>query len=125
MSVEAPTPETILAQPVFVEDLLLEAASGNRPEALELASLFRELTDAAFQEQKNALERGDFEAVRRSAHRSAGSAAACGLPRLMMSLRAVEAAPDESVAQAWRLAERLYGEACAALDRYFNTESIS
>jgi len=125
MPTEAQTKETILAEPVFVEGILMEAASGNRPDALELVSLFREVTDAAFQEQKIALDRGDFGAVRRLAHRSAGSAAACGLPRLTMALRAVETAPDASVAQAWHMAERMYGEARAALDRFYNTESES
>ncbi len=125
MQPETITPAAIAASVVFDERILTEAASGSRTEARELVSMFFSLTDAAFREMQEALQRGDLDVLRRLAHRAAGSAATCGLPRLMLSLRAVEQAPDQpGAAAALQTAEPVYREARSALVRFVRTEAI-
>lgn len=79
------------SEPVILdEQILMEAASNSIEEAADLAGMFHSLTSAAFADMRAAADRGDFEELRRLAHRAAGSAATCGLMRLATALRTLE-----------------------------------
>lgn len=111
---------------ILDERMLMETAGDSIEEATNLAGMFHSLTSAAFADMRTAVARGDFDEVRRLAHRTAGSAAACGLMRLATALRTLELQGiGDGNANHLDRAEREFERASAALSEFVSREGHS
>jgi HPt (histidine-containing phosphotransfer) domain-containing protein len=80
--------------PAFHSEGLAESCGGDPELMRELLGIFVTQSDELVRALQAAVVVGDPDAVRRHAHKWAGSCASCGMPALTEALRAIEAAAD-------------------------------
>lgn len=79
---------------VFQPEGLAESCGGDANLMRELLGIFVTQSDELCRALQAAMAAADTDAVRRHAHKWAGSCASCGLPSLTEALRALEHAAD-------------------------------
>jgi HPt (histidine-containing phosphotransfer) domain-containing protein len=104
---------------VFQPENLAESCGGDAELMRELLGIFVTQSDELGRALQEAIAAADTDAVRRHAHKWAGSCASCGLPALTDALRALEHAAEAGCvadcAGLWAEARRRARTAAAAL----------
>ena len=94
-------------EPIFSWDFALKNASGKPKLAVELTDLFFQLLPQHEAELNAAHEKKDWEALGKAAHKLHGALCYCGMPRLKLLAKSLEATAKRSKVSAKSI-EALY-----------------